>query len=93
VKAELSSHGSGRWSEDEKKPRGVGAQEAKEMGARWQENRSVDLCGRFGPLFILPGKRQPIGRGAWCPHLTLNLPDTGKGAQVLLFSKHESAKW
>jgi hypothetical protein len=48
-------------------------QEAKEMGARWQENGSVDPYGGLLPLSILPGKRQPIGRDAWCPHLVLNL--------------------
>jgi hypothetical protein len=34
----------------------------------------MDPYARFHPLFILPCKRQPIGRGALCPHRVLRIP-------------------
>jgi hypothetical protein len=65
---ELDGHGGGRWPEVEKKAGGTGEQEPKETSAKWQENGSVDPYAGFHPLFILPGKQQPIGCGTWCPH-------------------------
>jgi hypothetical protein len=34
----------------------------------------MDPYGGFHPLFILPCKRQPIRRDAWCQHCALTLP-------------------
>jgi hypothetical protein len=58
----------GRWPKVVKEPRGT---KDKGDGSKRQENGSMDLYARFHPLFILPCKRQPIGRGALCPHHTL----------------------
>jgi hypothetical protein len=39
---------------------------AEDRGAKRLENGSMDPYARFHPMFILPCRRQPIGRGA--PH-------------------------
>jgi hypothetical protein len=39
-----------------------------------QEDGSMDPYTWFHPLFILPGKRQPIGHDASCPHRMLHIP-------------------
>jgi hypothetical protein len=53
---------------------GKQVQKMKEMGAKRQENGSVDPHARFHPQFILPCKRQPIRRDALCPYHALRIP-------------------
>jgi hypothetical protein len=48
--------------------------EDKGDGLKGQEDGSMDSYARFHPLFILPSKRQPIRRGASCPHRVLCIP-------------------
>jgi hypothetical protein len=43
-------------------------------GRKRQKNGSMDPYARFHPLFILPCKRQLIGRNASCPHRALRIP-------------------
>jgi hypothetical protein len=43
-------------------------------GCKRQENGGMDSYSRFHPLFILPCKQLPIGRGASCPHRALRIP-------------------
>jgi hypothetical protein len=48
--------------------------EDKGDGRKRQEEGSMAPYARFHPLFILPSKRQPIGRDASCPHHALRIP-------------------
>jgi hypothetical protein len=48
--------------------------EDKGDGRKRQEEGSMDPYAQFHPLFILSSKRQPIERGALCPHRVLRIP-------------------
>jgi hypothetical protein len=48
--------------------------ENKGDGHKGQEDGSMDPYAQFHPLFILPSKQQPIGRGTSCPHRMLYIP-------------------
>jgi hypothetical protein len=48
--------------------------ENKGDGHKGQEDESMDPYAQFHPLFILPRKWQPIGRGTSCPHRMLCIP-------------------
>jgi hypothetical protein len=63
-----------------KKPRGVGEQETKEMGAKWHENESMDPYVGWIPYLSSPASGSSLGTALHAHTACSSYPGAGKGA-------------